>query len=67
MSRKGNRSNPSHTRTGHSAAPAETGSPGGEPSGSTYQESRDHHKHNNGGQSGHKPQQHSPAEAKPSS
>ena len=28
------------------------------------QESRDHNKHNNPGQSGHKPQKHSPAEEK---
>jgi hypothetical protein len=28
------------------------------------QESRDHNKHNNAGQDGHKPQQHSPAEEK---
>jgi hypothetical protein len=28
------------------------------------QESRDHHKHNNPGQSGHKPQKHGPAEEK---
>ena len=32
--------------------------------GGTNQESRDHHKHNNPGQSGHKPQKHSPAEEK---
>lgn len=29
-----------------------------------HQESRDHNKHNNPGQSGHKPQKHSPAEEK---
>jgi hypothetical protein len=28
------------------------------------QESRDHNKHNNAGQDGHKPQKHSPAEEK---
>jgi hypothetical protein len=28
------------------------------------QESRDHNKHNHGGQSGHKPQKHTPAEEK---
>jgi hypothetical protein len=29
-----------------------------------HQEDRDHNKHNNAGQAGHKPQQHSPAEEK---
>lgn len=32
--------------------------------GGTNQESRDHNKHNHSGQSGHKPQKHSPAEEK---
>jgi hypothetical protein len=32
--------------------------------GGMHQESRDHNKHNNPGQEGHKPQQHSPAEEK---
>jgi len=32
--------------------------------GGMNQESRDHHKHNNPGQSGHKPQKHSKAEEK---
>ncbi len=32
--------------------------------GGMHQESRDHNKHNNAGQSGHKPQTHSPAEEK---
>jgi hypothetical protein len=32
--------------------------------GGMHQESRDHNKHNNPGQSGHKPQEHSPAEEK---
>lgn len=32
--------------------------------GGMNQESRDHNKHNNPGQSGHKPQKHSPAEEK---
>ena len=32
--------------------------------GGMHQESRDHNKHNNSGQSGHKPQKHSPAEEK---
>jgi hypothetical protein len=31
----------------------------------TNRESRDHHKHNNPGQSGHKPQRHGVAEQKP--
>ena len=30
----------------------------------SQQESRDHHKHNNPGQEGHKPQKHTPAEEK---
>jgi hypothetical protein len=65
MSSKGNRSNPNHIRTaGHPDAPAETGAQGGEAVGGTHQESRDHHKHNNPGQSGHKPQHHNPAEEK---
>ncbi|AWN49666.1 hypothetical protein [Methylobacterium terrae] len=32
---------------------------------STHQESRDHNKHNNPGQDGHRPQKHGPAEEKP--
>lgn len=32
--------------------------------GGMNQESRDHNKHNNAGQDGHKPQKHSPAEEK---
>ena len=32
--------------------------------GGLHQESRDHNKHNRSGQTGHKPQQHSPAEEK---
>ena len=32
--------------------------------GGMNQESRDHNKHNKGGQEGHKPQKHSPAEEK---
>jgi hypothetical protein len=32
--------------------------------GGLYQESRDHNKHNDPGQSGHKPQEHSPAQEK---
>src|SRR3954452_22773035 len=65
MSSKGNRSNPNHVRTsGHPDAPDETGARSGGASGTTHQESRDHNKHNNDGQSGHKPQRHSPAEGK---
>ena len=72
MSSTGNRSNPNETRiagqtdqqgdqphTNASGTP-ETGRQGGE----AHQESRDHNKHNNAGQSGHKPQQHSPAQEK---
>jgi hypothetical protein len=46
---------------------ADSKSPGGrEPmmAQGSHQESRDHNKHNNAGQSGHKPQHHSPAEEK---
>lgn len=32
--------------------------------GGLHQESRDHNKHNRAGQTGHKPQQHGPAEEK---
>jgi hypothetical protein len=72
MSSKGNRSNPNETRiSGHpdnqgdqahanASGTPEVGRQGGE----THQESRDHNKHNNAGQSGHKPQQHSPAQEK---
>jgi hypothetical protein len=65
MSSKGNRSNPNHTRTaGHADTASPAGEHGGDASGATNQESRDHHKHNNAGQSGHKPQHHNPAEEK---
>ncbi|AWN36023.1 hypothetical protein [Methylobacterium radiodurans] len=37
-------------------------SPPREPRSTSQQESRDHHKHNNPGQEGHRPQTHSPAE-----
>ena len=70
MSSTGNRSNPNETRiAGHqesdqaqvdASGKAEIGKQGG----ATHQESRDHNKHNNAGQSGHKPQQHSPAQEK---
>jgi hypothetical protein len=72
MSSKGNRSQPNLVRTqgqqdqqddrhgtDHSGQP-DVGRSGG----LSHQESRDHNKHNNAGQSGHKPQQHSPAEEK---
>jgi hypothetical protein len=36
----------------------------GKQGGATHQESRDHNKHNHSRQSGHKPQQHSPAQEK---
>ena len=39
-------------------------SPPREPRSTSQQESRDHHKHNNPGQEGHKPQKHTPAEEK---
>jgi hypothetical protein len=39
-------------------------SPPREPRSDSQQESRDHHKHNNAGQEGHKAQKHSPAEEK---
>ncbi len=41
-------------------APMMTGGPGG----GSHLESRDHNKHNHDGQSGHKPQKHSPDEEK---
>jgi len=68
MSSTGNRSNPNETRVaGHSESDQANAS--GKPDirkqgGATHQESRDHNKHNNAGQSGHKPQQHSPAQEK---
>ncbi len=42
--------------------PRQTGNPNS--SQGMNQESRDHNKHNNSGQSGHKPQKHSPNEEK---
>ncbi|MGH1571346.1 hypothetical protein ACRAWG_12440 [Methylobacterium sp. P31] len=39
-------------------------SPPRESRSQSQQESRDHHKHNNAGQEGHRPQTHSPAEQK---
>jgi len=72
MSSKGNRSNPNETRIsgrsdnqGDQAHANASGTPEiGRQGGATHQESRDHNKHNNGGQSGHKPQQHSPEQEK---
>jgi hypothetical protein len=65
MSSTGNRGNPNQTRiAGHQEKEQPHAGAGGQQSGSTHQESRDHNKHNNSGQSGHKPQQHSPAQEK---
>lgn len=70
MSSTGNRSNPNETRvSGHRKHEEAHGKAGGRPEtgrqgGATHQESRDHNKHNNSGQSGHKPQQHSPSQEK---
>ena len=70
MSSTGNRSNPNQTRVaGHQEHDEPnvnaSGTPDiGQQGGATHQESRDHNKHNNSGQSGHKPQQHSPAQEK---
>ena len=72
MSSTGNRSNPNHTRIAghqdrqenHAATNASGQTEIGRQGGATHQESRDHNKHNNPGQSGHKPQQHKPAEEK---
>jgi len=70
MSSTGNRSNPNETRVaGHQDKSQSHGSAGSRPDigkqgGTTHQESRDHNKHNNPGQSGHKPQQHHPAQEK---
>lgn len=70
MSSTGNRSNPNETRVaGHSENDQAHANASGKPDigkqgGATHQESRDHNKHNNGGQSGHKPQHHSPAQEK---
>jgi hypothetical protein len=80
MSSAGNRSNPNQTRTGgHPADGSEnpnrsditdrtqagSSSPGGRTmSSGSNRETREHNKHNHQTQSGHKPQQHSPAEEK---
>ena len=63
MSTTGNRSNPNQTRT--SGHPDEQRKPDDRPThGRTYQESRDHNKHNDPGQDSHKLQRHTPAEKK---
>jgi hypothetical protein len=72
MSSNGNRSQPNLVRTqGHQDQPDDRQGTdgGGRPDagrngGPSHQESRDHNKHNNPGQSGHKPQRHGPAEEK---
>jgi hypothetical protein len=70
MSSTGNRSNPNQTRiAGHREHDEPSVNASGKPDigkqgGATHQESRDHNKHNNAGQSGHKPQHHSPAQEK---
>ena len=70
MSSTGNRSNPNETRvSGHKDSDRAQVNASGQPDtgkqgGATHQESRDHNKHNNAGQTGHKPQQHSPAQEK---
>ena len=72
MSSTGNRSNPNETRMSgrpdgrnrqdHTDA---SGTPEiGRQGGITHQETREHNKHNEPGQSGHKPQKHSPAQEK---
>jgi hypothetical protein len=63
MSTKGNRGNPNQTRTaGRQTQPEQATTSSAE--GGLHQESRDHHKHNNPGQDGHKPQRHTPAQEK---
>jgi len=72
MSSTGNRSHPNQTRVqgqqdGHQnqGNTNDSGQPDiGRGGGLSHQESRDHNKHNNPGQSGHKPQHHGPAEEK---
>ncbi|MFL5190947.1 MAG: hypothetical protein ACJ8CF_17310 [Microvirga sp.] len=70
MSSTGNRSNPNQTRiAGHQKSDQPQVDASGKPEigkqgGATHQENRDHNKHNTSGQSGHKPQQHSPAQEK---
>lgn len=70
MSSNGNRNQPNLTRTqGRPDTPEshtnDSGSPDmGRSGGLSHQESRDHNKHNNPGQGGHKPQRHSPSQEK---
>ena len=64
MSSKGNRSNPNQTRTSGHPGTASEPSGGAASREGTDQESREHNKHNNPGQDGHKPQRHSPAQEK---
>lgn len=49
------------SRTNPEGIPQEGGS---NTRGTQHQESRDHNKHNDPGQSGHKPQKHNPAQEK---
>ena len=63
MSSTGNRSNPNQTRTsGHPSA--SEGSRSGAGHKGTPSETREHNKHNDPGQEGHKPQRHTPAQEK---
>jgi hypothetical protein len=70
MSSTGNRSNPNETRMAghreeHHTDTNASGKPGiGRRGGATHQETREHNKHNDPGQSGHKPQKHSPSQEK---
>jgi hypothetical protein len=70
MSTKGNRSHPNQTRIEGGQDGDETRGKGvgapeiGRQGGATHQETRDHNKHNHPGQSGHKPQKHSPDQEK---
>jgi hypothetical protein len=70
LERKDDMPKPTETAGGAPAAthgPNDTGARQSEMQvsrGGMNQESRDHNKHNNAGQSGHKPQAHSPAEEK---
>jgi hypothetical protein len=66
MSSKGNRSQPNETRiSGHTDRKNAQANPNiGGQGGATHQESRDHNKHNDPGQSGHKPQQPKPSQEK---
>ncbi len=72
MSSTGNRSNPNETRvsgtSGGQDRQAHKNASGtseiGRQGGATHQETREHNKHNEPGQSGHKPQKHGPAQEK---